>query len=95
MYYVYMMTNKSNQVLYIGVTNNLQRRVFEHKNQLVEGFTQMYNVHKLVWFEQTSDVRSAIAREKQLKGWTRKKKDMLIEQMNPTWIDLSDGWYEE
>jgi len=95
MYYVYMMTNKSNQVLYIGVTNNLQRRVFEHKNQLVEGFTQMYNVHKLVWFEQTSDVRSAIAREKQLKGWTRKKKDLLIEQMNPTWGDLSDGWYEE
>ena len=95
MYYVYMMTNKSNQVLYIGVTNNLQRRVFEHKNQLVEGFTQMYNVHKLVWFEQTSDVRSAIAREKQLKGWTRKKKDWLIEQMNPTWSDLANGWYEE
>ena len=95
MYYVYMMTNKSDQVLYIGVTNNLQRRVFEHRNQLVEGFTQMYNVHKLVWFEQTSDVRSAIAREKQLKGWTRKKKDWLVEQMNPTWIDLSDDWYVE
>ncbi|MBO4953924.1 MAG: GIY-YIG nuclease family protein [Clostridia bacterium] len=95
MYYVYMMTNKSNQVLYIGVTNNLQRRVFEHKNQLVEGFTQMYNVHKLVWFEQTSDVRSAIAREKQLKGWSRKKKDWLVEQMNPTWGDLADNWYEE
>ena len=92
MYYVYMMTNWSNQVLYIGVTNNLQRRVFEHKHHIVEGFTEKYNMEKLVWYEQTTDVRSAIEREKQLKGWTRKKKGALVDAMNPTWEDLSLQW---
>ena len=92
MYFVYMMTNWNDRVLYIGVTNDLQRRVFEHKHQIVEGFTQKYNVDKLVWFEQTSNVRSAIEREKQLKGWTRKKKGMLVDAMNPAWEDLSLQW---
>ena len=92
MYFVYMMTNWNNQVLYIGVTNDLQRRVFEHMHQIVEGFTQKYNMDKLVWFEQTSNVRSAIEREKQLKGWTRKKKGVLVDEMNPAWDDLSLQW---
>ena len=89
-YYVYMMTNEYNNVLYIGVTNNLSRRVYEHKNALLEGFTQRYNVHKLVWFENCHDVKAAIAREKQLKGWIRSKKEDLVRQMNPDWRDLSE-----
>ena len=89
-YYVYMMTNEYNNVLYIGVTNNLSRRVYEHKNGLLEGFTQRYNVHKLVWFENCHDVKAAIAREKQLKGWIRSKKEELVRQMNPDWRDLSE-----
>ena len=89
-YYVYMMTNEYNNVLYIGVTNNLSRRVYEHKNALLEGFTQRYNVYKLVWFENCHDVKAAIAREKQLKGWIRSKKEELVRQMNPDWRDLSE-----
>ena len=85
-----MMTNEYNNVLYIGVTNNLSRRVYEHKNGLLEGFTQRYNVHKLVWFENCHDVKVAIAREKQLKGWIRSKKEELVRQMNPDWRDLSE-----
>ena len=88
-YYVYMMTNEYNNVLYVGVTNNLERRVYEHQSGLIEGFTQKYNVHKLVWFESCHDVKDAIAREKQLKGWVRSKKEALIRQMNPEWRDLS------
>ena len=87
-YYVYMLTNLSNQVLYIGVTNQLLRRVYEHKAHLVDGFTQKYNVTKLVYFEQTDDVRVAIAREKQLKRWRRDKKNHLVNQFNPEWRDL-------
>ena len=90
MYFVYMLTNTNNTTLYIGVTNNLARRVYEHKNQLVSGFTKQYNLHKLVFFESTTDVYAAIAREKQLKGWTRAKKNALIEKENPTWEDLSE-----
>lgn len=88
-YFVYIMTNKS-QTLYIGVTNNLERRVFEHKNHLIKGFTRKYKINKLVYFEETSDVTVAVAREKQIKGWKREKKIALIESMNPGWKDLSE-----
>lgn len=90
-YYVYMLTNEYNNVLYIGVTNNLSRRLYEHQNGLVEGFTKRYRVHKLVWTESCNDVKAAIAREKQLKKWSREKKEALIRQMNPEWKDLSKG----
>ena len=91
-YYVYVLTNKSNRVMYIGVTNNLERRLYEHKQELIEGFTKRYHVHKLVYFETTTDVRSAIEREKQLKGWRRARKNELVETMNPEWRDLSEDW---
>ena len=87
-YYVYMMTNYS-RTLYTGVTSNLERRVHEHKTKLVGGFTTRYNITKLVYFETTGDIESAIAREKQIKGWLRRKKVDLIESVNPEWRDLS------
>jgi len=87
-FYVYFLTNRNNTVLYIGVTNNLKRRVLEHKNKVSSGFTSMYNVHKLVYYETFTDIRVAIAREKQLKGWLRKRKDELIEKTNPYWKEL-------
>lgn len=86
-YYIYIMTNHS-KTLYIGVTNDLIRRVWEHKQGLVSGFTKKYRIKKLVYFEQTSDVKSAITREKELKGWLRGKKIALIESTNPMWKDL-------
>ena len=92
MYYVYILANWNDSVLYIGVTNDLERRLYEHKNHLAEGFTKRYNVDKLVYFESTSDVRSAIEREKQLKGWTRAKKNALVSKQNPNWCDLSLDW---
>jgi len=92
-YYVYLITNQNNKVLYTGVTSNLERRIFEHKNKLVKGFTEKYNVNKLVYFEQTSDVYSALNREKEIKGWLRIKKNELVESKNSTWSDLSDNWY--
>jgi putative endonuclease len=92
-YYVYILTNKLHTVLYIGVTNDLERRLYEHRNNLIKGFTSKYNLHKLVFIEQTNDVAAAIAYEKQLKGWTRKKKEALIEAANPQWRDLSENWY--
>jgi putative endonuclease len=88
-YYVYILTNKSNKVLYTGVTNNLTRRVYEHKHKLIEGFTSKYNLNKLVYYEITNYVGAAIQREKQIKGWLRKKKIDLIESLNPDWEDLS------
>ena len=88
-YYIYILTNKSNTTLYVGVTNDLVRRVFEHKSKLVEGFTKKYNLNKLVYFEQTTDVISALEREKQLKAGSRKKKIELIEIDNSEWLDLS------
>ncbi|KJS87710.1 MAG: hypothetical protein JM58_03340 [Peptococcaceae bacterium BICA1-8] len=91
MYYVYILTNWSNNVLYTGVTNDLERRLYEHKNKMVKGFTKKYNVDKLVYFESTTDVRSAISREKQIKGWIRSKKNDLIENANPGWKDLSEN----
>jgi len=91
-YYVYIMTNKSRR-LYTGVTNNLERRVYEHKHKLLPGFTSKYNITKLVFFEAGDDISVAIAREKQIKGWLRAKKIALIESMNPEWKDLSEDWY--
>ena len=91
-YYVYLLTNWNNKVIYVGVTNNLIRRLFEHRNKCVKGFTEKYNVHKLVHYEVTSDVGSAIAREKEIKKWRREKKNRLVETTNPDWKDLSAGW---
>ena len=91
-YFVYILTNRNDKVIYIGVTNNLERRIYEHKQELVDGFTKRYHVHKLVFYEQTGDIHAAIAREKQLKCWTRAKKNALVESMNPQWQDLSEGW---
>ena len=90
-YYVYIMTNKSG-TLYTGVINNLMRRVFEHKHHLIEGFTKKYNITRLIYCEVTDDVRLAIGREKQIKGWVREKKIALIESMNPEWKDLGEDW---
>ncbi|MBN4062827.1 MAG: excinuclease ABC subunit C [Alkaliphilus sp.] len=87
-YYVYMMTNKSRATLYIGVTNDLMRRVYEHKNNLVDGFTKKYNINQLVYYESTTNIESAILREKQLKKWTRKKKEVLVDSFNREWVDL-------
>jgi len=88
-YYVYLLTNWNNKVMYVGVTNNLKRRIYEHKNKLVKGFTEKYNLNKLVFFEETQDVTSAIAREKEIKKWRREKKNQLVNKMNPNWKDLS------
>ena len=93
-YYVYITTNAT-RTLYIGVTNDLQRRVYEHKHGLVEGFTKRYNITWLVYHEVTSDVSAALAREKQLKRWNRSKKIALIESQNPQWKDLARDWYED
>ena len=90
-YYVYVLTNRTNRVLYIGVTNNLERRIFEHKNKLVEGFTKKYNLDKLIYYEVTNDIQSALEREKQLKNWHRDWKINLIKSFNPTWNDLSNN----
>jgi putative endonuclease len=93
-YYIYIMTNRSG-TLYVGMTNDLVKRVYQHKKKMVEGFTQRYNIDRLVYFEETNDVRVAQERERQLKGWLRLKKLDLIKGMNPEWKDLSDGWYED
>jgi putative endonuclease len=92
-YYVYILASKRNGTLYIGVTNNLERRLYEHKNNLVEGFTKKYSVHNLVYFEEVNDVNAALQREKQLKRWTRKWKTELIEKENPEWRDLAGDGY--
>lgn len=89
-YYVYIISNWTSSVIYIGVTNDLIRRMYEHRNKLVDGFSKKYNLAKLVYYEQTTDVRSAIEREKQLKKWRREKKNTLIAGLNPQWLDLSD-----
>ena len=88
-YWVYILSNQNNNVLYIGITSELEQRVYQHKNKLIKGFTEKYNVNKLIYFEESIDPESAILREKQLKGWTRKKKEILINKMNPEWRDLS------
>ncbi len=89
-YYVYIITNKVNTTLYIGVTNNLNRRIYEHKNKLVDGFSSKYNLYKLIYIEVYNDINQAIEREKQLKKWSRKKKEMLIYNSNPQWEELFD-----
>ena len=94
-YYVYLLTNWNNQVMYVDVTNNLERRIYEHKNKLVDGFTKKYNVERLVYFETTSDVLAAIEREKQIKKWRREKKNQLVIEMNPEWKDLSLEWSKD
>ena len=91
-YYVYIATNHS-RTLYVGVTNDLERRMFEHKQKRIVGFTQKYNITKLTYFEEFTNINEAIAREKQLKGWGRTKKIELVESHNPRWEDLSEGWY--
>jgi putative endonuclease len=87
-YYTYILANERNGTLYIGVTNNLIKRVYEHKNGLADGFTKKYNIHMLVYFETVEDIQSAIIREKQLKKWERNWKLALIEKNNPVWKDL-------
>ena len=88
-YYVYILTNTHNSVLYTGVTNDLVRRVYEHRHHLAkESFTAQYNIGKLVYFEVTTSVDAALEREKQIKGWNRKRKNKLVESKNPDWIDL-------
>ncbi len=91
-YFVYLLTNWNNRVMYVGMTNNLERRVFEHKGGLVEGFTAKYRIPKLVYFEETSDVNAAITREKEIKKWRRGKKNALVIQANPEWRDLSEDF---
>ena len=91
-YYVYILANHTGTVVYIGVTRDLIRRVYEHKHNLdPDSFTAKYDVHKLVYYESTSDVRAAIEREKQLKGWNRKRKNKLVESLNPKWVDLYES----
>ena len=92
-YCVYIMSNPA-RTLYAGMTNDLQRRVYEHKAKLAKGFTERYDLTRLVYFEATSDAREVITMEKQIKGWLRAKKIALLETMNPDWKDLSEGWYE-
>ncbi len=93
-YYIYLLTTNNNKVMYVGMTNNLERRVYEHKMKLVPGFTAKYNVSKLVYFEETQDVHAAIAREKEIKKWRREKKNSLVAAVNPHWQDLSASWFE-
>ena len=88
-YCVYFLTNWNNKVLYVGVTNNLSRRIEEHKNKVIRGFTQKYNLTKLVYYEFTEDVTVALTREKEIKKWRREKKNHLVHTLNPTWQDLS------
>ena len=90
MYYVYILSNQTNTVLYIGVTNDLHRRLYEPKSGQINGFTQKYHIHKLVYFEKYTEINYAIAREKQLKNWVRSKKNRLIETQNPNWNDWGE-----
>ena len=91
-YYVYLFVNWNNKVIYVGMTSDLQKRIYEHKHKLVKGFTEKYNVNKLVYYEETTDVHTALAREKEIKKWRREKKDNLVKTMNPRWRDLSLEW---
>ena len=91
-YYVYIMSSDNKNTIYIGVTNDLERRVFEHKNKIIKGFTEKYNCVNLVYFEEHNQIVEAIYREKQLKKWNRDWKNQLIEKENPNWLDLSKEW---
>ena len=92
-YYVYILASKRNGTLYTEITNNLERRVYEHKNNLFNGFTKKYNVHKLVYYEETNDINEALLFEKRIKKWNRAWKIKLIERDNPQWKDLAEQWY--
>ena len=94
-FYVYMMTNRSRVVLYTGITNSLERRVWEHQRAEIKGFTQQYKVNRLVYYESFDDPLDAIAREKEIKGWRRSKKNALVETLNPKWSDLSSMIFED
>jgi putative endonuclease len=94
-YYVYLLTNWNNKVMYVGVTNNLEQRMYEHKQHLVKGFTERYKVHKLVHYEETKDVMIALEREKEIKKWRREKKNALVVWTNPNWKDLSQEWQQQ
>jgi putative endonuclease len=93
-FYVYIASSISG-TLYIGVTNNLHKRIWQHKQGALEGFTKQYEVNRLIYFESFDDIRTAINREKQLKGWSRRKKIWLVERVNPSWEDLSREWYDD
>ena len=92
-YYVYIMASKS-RVLYVGVTNDIWRRAWEHRNDATSGFTSKYRIHRLVYFEEFKYIGNAIAKEKRIKGWLREKKIALIRSANPTWEDLSESWFD-
>jgi len=92
-YYVYIIAGKSG-TLYVGITSNIKKRVYEHKNRLIPGFTDKYGIDRLLYFEAMTDVSSAIKREKQIKAWRREKKVKLIDSLNPQWKDLSEDWYD-
>jgi putative endonuclease len=91
-YYVYLLTNWNNKVMYVGITNDLVRRIYEHKEKFVKGFTEKYNVTKLVYYEQTPDISEALNREKEIKKWRREKKNRLVVNTNPQWRDLSEDF---
>ena len=93
LYHVYILSNKANTVVYIGVTGDLMRRLWKHRNDVADEFTKRYHVHKLVYYESTTDAQTAIDREKQLKKWRRAKKNELIESVNPAWKDLAADWF--
>lgn len=92
-YYVYIMASNS-KVIYTGMTNDLENRVFQQKHKLIAGFSKWYNTYKLVWYDETDDVVAAIELEKRIKGWLRKKKIALIEENNPSWVDLAKEWFK-
>jgi putative endonuclease len=92
-YYVYIMAN-AGRMFYTGVTNDLERRVFQHKHKLIPGYTTKYNITRLVYYEATASVLAALAREKQIKGWLRSQKVAMIESANPGWRDLSEDWHD-
>ena len=92
-YYVYILSSKSG-VLYVGITSDLFRRLYEHKNKLIDGFTKRYSVNRLVYFEETNDIQVALAREKEIKAWRRQKKIDLVKTSNPQWEDLAEDWFE-
>jgi len=92
-FYVYIMTNKRNNVLYTGRTSGLEGRVYQHKNKIYKGFTYKYNLNRLIYFEEFESEYESMLREKQIKGWTRTKKETLIKTINPTWNDLAENWF--
>ena len=91
-YFIYILTSDTG-TLYTGVTNNLEKRIYQHKHKLIDGFTKKYNITRLVYFEETTDINAAIQREKEIKGWRRSKKIELIKTSNPTWKDLAENWF--